>query len=240
MGRRIVLVTSGVVLVVLALVTGSAALVAFGLFGSTETITLPAGRITSDPGATAIVLDVDRWDAALPVVAGDRHVAAVFRSVDGKPLFAGLGTRPDIDAYLLGTPTTIAVRAGDRWRTVDVPGDELPAPPELAPVWVRTGSGAEAQVWIDGMLPGTLAVMRPTPSAGLDVLVDVRTMIPGISRVIIGLSIVAIALLGLGVTLTVLGARRRVEAPSSRTVRSPSGGPPADSTSAAASQQADT
>ena len=207
--RRILAISGGVLLIIVGLAAGAAALVAYGLFGTTETVTLPAGRITSSSQASAIVLDVDRWDTALPVVAGDRHVAAVFRSVDGGPLFAGLGTRSDIDAYLLGTPTTIAERDGDRWLTVDVPGAQLPGPPQLAPVWIRSGTGSQAQVWVDGVLPATITVMRPTPSAGLDVLVDVRTMIPGVSRVIAGLAIIAAALVSLGIVLIVIGARHR-------------------------------
>lgn len=208
MARRILLAVGGTIALLLGLTGGASAAVAYGLFQGGETVSLPAGRITGSPEATAIVIDLEHLSAGLPVVAGERRVFAVFRSVDGSPLFAGLGARPDVDAYLIGTPTTVAERDGDRWRSVDVPGSAVPGPPELAPVWLRSATGAEAAVSTDGVLPATIAILHPQPKAPLDVLVDVRTTIPGIQRVIIGLGIVALALIVVGITLLVVASRR--------------------------------
>jgi len=130
----------------------------------------------------------------------------------GRPIFVGIGPRRAVDAYLAGV-------AVDEVRDVDFdpfevsylarPGTRRPAPPGAQGFWAAqvAGSGQQTLDWEVEGGTWTLVVMNADASAGVAADVQLGIKVGILLGLGIGLLVGGLVLLGIGVTMIVLGAR---------------------------------
>jgi hypothetical protein len=180
-GRR-VKIAIGVALVVLgvfATVAGAALVVLVGPDGSVGIST----RLIGDGYAVTLPqLDVPR----LP---------------DGQHVTFRIALEPGSTPMFLDQPGAA--------RTTSVPGTDAPAPPAAQSFWVITATGAEPSLdWTAQPGAWTLVVMAEQPRRSVNVTASGSVTIPilgPLGFVVLG---IALAVLGLGVWITVRAARR--------------------------------
>ena len=203
MGRR-VKIAIGVALVVLgvfATVAGAALVVLVGPDGSVGIST----RLIGDGYAVTLPqLDVPR----LP---DGQHVTFRIALEPGSmPMFLGIGPTSAVDAYLRGVPIDVIDQLDQPGaaRTTSVPGTVAPAPPAAQPFWVITATGAGPSLdWTAQPGAWTLVVMAEQPRRSVNVPASGSVTIPilgPLGFVVLG---IALAVLGLGVWITVRAAR---------------------------------
>ncbi len=203
MGRR-VKIAIGVALVVLgvfATVAGAALVVLVGPDGSVGIAT----RLIGDGYAVTLPqLDVPR----LP---DGQHVTLRIALEPGStPMFLGIGPTSAVDAYLRGVPIDVISQLDQPGaaRTTSVPGTDGPAPPASQPFWVITATGAGPSLeWTAQPGAWTLVVMAERPQRSVNAMASGSVTIPilgPLGFVVLG---IALAVLGLGVWITVRAAR---------------------------------
>jgi hypothetical protein len=209
---RVVLGTAGVLLLLVSLVAGGVAAWASAVFGSDGVLRLDAGTITPAPGTIATVIDVDRFSATVPYVGDLGTTSLSVSSGDaGDPsdtMFVGAAGTPAVDAYLRGTPYSVAIREGDSWTVRAVPGASEPALPREQDLWITDDVGRRAAIQVPQERPLTLVLMHPSaiPSSQLALAVDFA--VPGVMTWVAWLLGGAAVLLVAGAVLLVLALRR--------------------------------
>jgi hypothetical protein len=210
---RVVLGIVGVVLVLAGIAAGGVAAWASAVFGSEGTLRLDAGTITPAPGTIATVIDVDRFSATVPYVGGLGRTSLSVASGDaGDPsdtMFVGAAGTAAVDAYLRGTPYSVAIREGGAWTVRAVPGASAPALPRQQDLWITDDVGRRAAIEVPPERPLTLVLMHPSaiPSGQLVLAVDFA--VPGVTTWVAWLLAAAAVLLVSGAVLLVLALRRR-------------------------------
>jgi hypothetical protein len=195
----------GVALVVVgtfATVAGAAIVALVGLDGSVGIA--PTRFLGSGVALTLTEVDV-------PSLPGGRHPVLDATAAPGDvPLFVGIGRSDDVDAYLRGAPVDVIQQID--WpgaaRTEPVAGTTTPPPPESTAIWVTSATGTAPSLhWVTQPGDWTLVVMRQDAQPSLDVTLSGEVTIPGLGPLGVALLALALAVLGLGVVLTVRGAR---------------------------------
>jgi hypothetical protein len=210
---RAVLGVVGVLLLIAGLAAGGAAAWASAVFGSDGALRSDAGTVTPVPGTIATIIDVDRFGATVPYVGALGRTSLSVTSGDtGDPsdtVFLGAARTPAVDAYLRGTPYSVAIREGDAWSVRAVPGTSLPALPREQDLWITDDVGRRASIEVPPERPLTLVLMHPSalPSSQLVLTVDVT--LPAVTTWVVWLLVAAAVLIALGVLLLLLSFRRR-------------------------------
>jgi hypothetical protein len=210
---RVVLGVGGVLLLLAGLAAGGLAAWASTVFGSDGALSIDAGTVTPAAGSLATIVDVDRFSATVPYVGALGTPSLAVSSGDaGDPsdtLFVGAAGTPAIDAYLKGTPYSVAIREGGTWTVRAVPGTSVPVLPRDQDLWIADDVGRRASIEVPQERPLTLVLMHPSaiPSGPLALTVDFT--VPGVTTWVGWLLAAAGVLLGLGALLLVLALRRR-------------------------------
>jgi hypothetical protein len=210
---RVVLGVAGVLLLLAGLAAGGLAAWASAVFGSDGALSLDAGTITPAPGTLATIVDVDRFSATVPYVGGLGTASLAVGSGDaGDPsdtVFLGAAGTPAVDAYLKGTPYSVAIREADTWTVREVPGASVPPLPRDQGLWITDDVGRRASIQVPQERPLTLVLMHPSaiPSGPLTLTVDFA--VPGVTTWVTWLLAAAGLLLVLGTVLLLVAIRRR-------------------------------
>ncbi len=133
---RVVLGVGGVLLLLGGLAAGGAAAWTSAVFGSDGALRIDTGTITPAPGTIATLIDVERFGASVPYLGSLGRTSLSVTSGDtGDPsdtMFIGAAGTAAVDAYLRGTPYSVAIREGDDWTVRAVPGTSVPPLPRRA------------------------------------------------------------------------------------------------------------
>ena len=154
-----------------------------------------------------------RWEKWVPSRA-QATVRIVGSSELPAPLFIGIGSTARVSKYLAGVPrdkiTSIDLTAGSvQYAHVD--GTTLPSAPGKQSFWVAKAEGAGTQTldWVLQKGDWTVVVMNGDASAPVAATMSIGARFGILRSLIIGLTLVGLAILGVGATLIVFGTRRR-------------------------------
>jgi hypothetical protein len=204
-GRR-VKVTIGVALVVLGVFATVAGAALVALVGPDGSVGISTRLIGDGYAVTLPQLNVPR----LP--DGQHVTLRIALDPGSTPMFLGIGPTSAVDAYLRGVPIDVIDQLDQPGAagTSSVHGTDAPAPPGSQPFWIITATGAGPSLdW--NAQPGdwTLVVMAAQPQRSVNVMASGSVTIPilgPLGFVVLG---IALAVLGLGVWITVRAARTR-------------------------------
>lgn len=159
---------------VAALVLGLATAWFWQTFAGQGLYSASLGVVPADPQARAIVLDVERVEAAVPNLPLQVRTLLTIKpaqtqsGADPADLFIGLAPASEVDAYLAGSPYAVDRIVDGTWSTVLVPGDGTPPAPQEA-AWVASDRGPAPSVPIEGGSGVTVAMMNADGSAPVEV-----------------------------------------------------------------------
>jgi len=210
---RAVLGVAGILLLLAGLAAGGVAAWASAVFGSEGALRFDAGTIIPAPGSIATIVDVDRFSATVPYVGSLGSTSLSVGSGDaGDPsdtVFAGAAGTPAVDAYLRGTPYSVAFRDGDAWTVRAVPGAAIPALPREQDLWITEDVGRQATIQVPQERPITLVLMHPSAIPSEQFVLTVDFTVPGVMTWVGWLLVAAGVLLVAGLVLVLLALRRR-------------------------------
>lgn len=210
--RRILLA-----LLALVLLAGGGATIAggvwlLGTFGTEGVLRGSLGQIVPGDGSLATIVDVERFDVEVALPAGLTETRLAVQPAEGDVLFLGAGPTSDLDAYLSGSPYTVAARSGAEWTTRDVPGDRPADLPGPAPWWLAIDQGPQPSITVPTERPLTIVVAHPgaQPSGPVDVSYEV--LMPqaraGAIALFVGGGVLILLGLAAGVGAVLVGRRR--------------------------------
>jgi hypothetical protein len=199
-------VAIGVALVVLGVFATVAGAALVALVGPDGSVGISTRLIGEGYAVTLPQLNVPR----LP--DGQHVTLRIALDPGSTPMFLGIGPTSAVDAYLRGVPIDVIDQLDQPGAagTSSVPGTDAPAPPGGQPFWTITATGAGPSLdW--NAQPGdwTLVVMAAQPQRSVNVMASGSVTIPilgPLGFVVLG---IALAVLGLGVWITVRAARTR-------------------------------
>jgi hypothetical protein len=197
----------GIVLTILGVFATVAGVAVVVLVGPDGSIGLPPTRFLGTGVALTLPqLDVPRLPARQKLTL-DAGAAPT-----GAPLFLGIASSADVDAYLRGAPIDVIQQID--WpgaaRTEPVTGSRTPGPPSDQNFWVVSAQGTEPSLhWVAAPGDWTLVVMRADAQPALDVTLSGGVTIGALGPTGIVVLLAAVALLALGVTITVRAAIAR-------------------------------
>jgi hypothetical protein len=124
-------------------------------------------------------------------------------------VFLGAAGTAAVDAYLKGTPYSVAVREDGGWSVREVPGVALPPLPRDQDFWLTDDVGRRASVEVPAERPLTLVLMHPSaiPSGPLSLTIDFT--VPGVVTWVVWLLAAAAVLIIAGAVLLVVAVRLR-------------------------------
>lgn len=184
---------AGVAIVALVGPDGSVGLSPTRFLGTGVALTLPQLDVPRLPAGQTIALDAQAEPSDVP-------------------LFLGIARSADVNAYLAGAPIDVIQQID--WpgaaRTEHVEGSVTPAPPTGQQIWVVSAQGnAPSLHWVAAPGDWTLVVMRADAQPSLDVTLSGRLTISALGPIGIALLAVALAMLAVGIWLTVRAAIAR-------------------------------
>jgi hypothetical protein len=132
----------------------------------------------------------------------------------GKPVFAGIASSRDVEAYLAGSAHATLTDLDFSPFKPDYRssgGDRLPGPPAAKDIWVASaqGSGTQTLDWTVKDGSWSIVVMNADGSAGVDTRVSAGVSLPFLDDLGLWLWIAAAALLALAGALLAGGLSRR-------------------------------
>jgi hypothetical protein len=201
---RRVKIAIGVALVVLGLFATVAGAALVALVGPDGSVDISTRLIGDGYAVTLPQLDV-------PHLPDGQHVRLhVALDPGSTPMFLGIAPTSAVDTYLRGVPIDGVDQLDQPGAagTSSVPGSNAPAPPAAQPFWVITATGAGPSLdWTAQPGAWTLVVMAAQPRRSVNVTASGSVTIPilgPLGFVVLG---IALAVLGLGVWITVRAAR---------------------------------
>ena len=212
--KRAVLIILGVFLLVMAvpMLVGGSILAAWAS-GDDPSIAGRIGRV--DSSGYAVVSDRvdvdwewpggDRWDITIGVESDSTDVA----------VFVGYGPTDAVDAYLAGSPYTLATSIGDgeprSSGDIEIPGTEAPEQPGDQAFWAEQASGVGRQTIDIAPDQGDyrFVAMNADASAGVDLAVYGSMRVPFLFPIGVGIAVFGGLLGALGIVLLVLGIRAK-------------------------------
>jgi hypothetical protein len=206
----------GILAAVLLLAGGAlaaAAIWAYSTFGMNGLLSFSAGTITPGAEAKSILVDVDRFGATVPYLQDyGTTTLSVTSGERGDPadtLFVGAANTADVDAYIKGTPYSVALKDGDGWTTKEVPGLSATALPRTQTFWLAQAVGPRAAITVPTQRPLTLLIMHPSAIPTGAVTLNIDFTVRNASKWITGTAIASAGLLLLGIGSLVLLFRMR-------------------------------
>lgn len=220
----IALSTLGTVLMIIAVPAAIAGATIEASVGRTGVVTQPLGVLRAAPADAAVVVDgvtarlvapdTPEWmDSALAL--GGTDMASLATDLGSVRLvatptvgeaFIGVAPVESVNSYLDGTAYSVAVREGDDWPIVSVPGSGTPASPQAQSLWVRSSSGAAPELPADSLDGLTLVLMRADASPAPEAALRLEYRLPGADAALQGAAITAAAASLGGFLLVLLGA----------------------------------
>jgi hypothetical protein len=202
-GRR-VKIAVGVALVVLGVFATVAGAALVALVGPDGSVGISTRLIGDGYAVTLPQLNV-------PHLPGGQHVTLRMALDPGStPMFLGIGPTSAVDAYLRGVPIDVIDQLDQPGAagTSSVPGTAAPGPPAVQPFWVITATGAGPSLdWTAQPGDWTLVVMAARPQRSVNVMTSGSVTIPILGPLGFVVLAIALAVLGLGVWITVRAAR---------------------------------
>lgn len=213
MVMRVALGVAAVLLLLAGLAAGGLAVWASAVFGSDGALRVDAGTITPAPGTIATIVDVDRFSATVPYVGDLGTTSLSVTSGDAgdasDTVFLGAARTPEVDAYLKGTPYSVAIREGDAWTVRAVPGAAVPPLPREQDLWITDDVGRRASIEVPQDRPLTLVLMHPSAVPGAQLALSVDVAVPAVATWVVWGLVAAGVLIALGVLLLALAVSRR-------------------------------
>jgi len=219
----IALATLGTLLIVCAVPAAITAATIEASVGRSGVVTQPLGELRAAEGDRAVVVDgvsarlvapeTPQWMAGVLALAGTDMpslaaelgtVSIVATPAEGEA-FVGTATVDAVNDYLSGTPYSVAVREGQDWPTVSVPGGKEPALPQTRDFWAASSVGVAPELSADALEGLTFVLMRPdaAPAPGAALRLEYR--LPGAHTALQGAAITAASAAIGGFLLVLLG-----------------------------------
>lgn len=218
MVKKVVLIVLGLILFVVGLAIAAVGGVALGFGGrsgvvqsSFHSISTPTSAFVSDPAKVRNSNDVNTGGSNVTVRVEGRN--------SSKPLFIGVGPTSQVSAYLNGVSydQVTDVNFGNfRLETTRVNGTGQPAAPGDQSFWVASASGANPQLnWKVADGDYRVVVMNADGSTGVALEARAGLKIKNLFSIGIGAVIAGalLALLGLGLFIWGIAAKRKIEQP---------------------------
>lgn len=201
--RRVLLAVVALVLLAAGAATIAGGVWLLGTFGSDGVLRGSLGRIDPVPGTLSTIVDIERFEVDVSLPDGLAETRLAVRPVAGDVLFLGAAPTPDLDAYLAGSPYTVAALSGSTWQTREVPGERPADLPGPAPWWLAIDQGPQPSISVPAERPLTVVVAHPgaQPTGAFDVSYEV--LLPQARPASIALFAVGGVLLLLGVAAAV-------------------------------------
>jgi len=145
-------------------------------FAGQGQVTTSLGAIPIDPGARAIIVDIERVEAVVPNLPVRIATLITVKSGEDRPgadpadLFLGVAPAATVDAYLQGSPYAVARLDDGKWSVTKVPGEGALTSPQSVP-WSAADQGPAPSVPLDGNAPVTVTIANGDLSAPVDVRV---------------------------------------------------------------------
>jgi hypothetical protein len=203
--RRHVRIAIGIVLVVVGLFATIAGVAVVVLVGPDGSVGIHPTRLVSDGYAVTLP------QLNVPTLPGDERLRLdVSLEPQARTTFIGVGPTSAVDAYLRGVPIDVIEQID--WpgaaRTNAKTGDEVPTGPDGQGFWVVDDQGDAPSIdWEATPGDWTLVVMNADTARPVDVTVVGALTLPALGPVGFAVLGVALAILGLGIWLTVRAAR---------------------------------
>ena len=234
----IVITVLGTLCIVAAIPSALAVTTIEAAVGRTGVVTQPLGTLQSAPGDVAVIVDAvtarlvppapPEWSRGALALTGTQasDIAeryGVFTLVatpsDDRGAFIGVAPVDAVNEYLDGAPYSVAVREGDDWPAISVPGEGTPAQPPGPVAWTAsatTASASAASIPAESLAGETLVLMRPDGAPDPRADLRLEFAIPGAVTALQSAAITAAAGSLGGLMLILLGAwlvvgRRRRE-----------------------------
>jgi hypothetical protein len=214
---RIVFGTLAVLLALALLAAGGAGVYALTQRGDDDYFTTKVRRLATPTFALASssidISDVPGWLA-------NGFATVKVRAISPRPVFIGIGSTSDVNAYLQRVPhTQITDFETDPFRVKShiVPGTARPAPPANQRFWEAQASGPGTQTITWDVKSGTWSAVAMNADGTRNVLIAYRVgaRINSLVWVTIGVLVVGLAFLALGGWLIYSGLRPRGARPQS-------------------------
>lgn len=147
-------------------------------FAGQGQVTTTLGAIPVEPGARAVIMDIERVEAVVPNLPVTVATMLTVKPGEDQPgadpadLFIGVAPAATVDAYLQGSDYAVARLAGGSWSVTEVPGNQGLASPDSV-AWSASARGPAPSVPIDGREPVTIAILNGDLSTPVDVRVFV-------------------------------------------------------------------
>jgi hypothetical protein len=167
--KRAALIATGVVLVLLGLITMAAGGAAAALFGSDGSLSTTPARV-SGTGVALVVEDIAIDASSIPVPDGVGTLTLSVSDPAGRTMFVGAASGESVDTYLTGAPydVVVEVAAGSKAVTRAVPGTQQPPPPSTQSIWTQQATGSPAELTARVSTDTTLVVMNSDATPGVD------------------------------------------------------------------------
>jgi hypothetical protein len=191
--------------------------------GKTGVVTQSLGSLRAEPTDVAVVVDgvtarlvtpePPGWIAGALALAGTdlSSLATRFGDVDlvasatAGEVFLGVAPVDAVNAYLDGTPYTVAVSQAGEWPTISVPGTGSPAPPQEQTLWTASQTGVAPRVPADSLNGLTLVLMRADGSPAPEASLRLEYRLPGAATALQSAALTAAASSLGGLLLVLLG-----------------------------------
>lgn len=179
----------------------------YAAFGSGGGASSSLGTITSAPGSTAVVIDVDATHISIPMLPVHGTTTIHLESADQSPLIAGASDRSAVDALVGARELDAAYRQDGAWTLAHVPGASASEAWPTLPGWMRSGASIDITLE-DGQ---TLAIANADGSAGVEVSTSLRFSAPHAptAALVLAISGGVLALAGLALAFGAIWLMRR-------------------------------
>jgi hypothetical protein len=211
--KRVIVGVLAILLIIGAVIAGATAIWAHGVFGSAGVLRFDAGTIVPTPGASATVIDIERFGATVPYLGSFGTTTLSASSAErGDPadtLFIGAADTEAVDAYLKGSTYSVALREGSSWLVRPVPGVSATPLPRDQGFWLAQDVGRPASIVVPDVRPLTVVIMHPAGVPSGPLVLSIDFSVPDASTWIAWLAAITAILLVAGVVLLLIALRRR-------------------------------
>jgi hypothetical protein len=202
------------------------ALIASGVeasVGRSGVVTQSLGTLRAAPSDEAVIVDgvsarlvtpqPPEWLAEMlasagtdaPTLADDVGDAFLVATSGSGDVFLGVADVEAVNAYLDGTPYSVAVRDGQEWPVISVPGTGQPAPPAGQAIWAAAQEGNSPEIPADALESLTLVLMNSDVAPGPESALRLEYRVPQATLALQSAAITAAATALGGLALVLLG-----------------------------------
>lgn len=213
--KRVFLVILGLIFIVVGLGSAATGGVIIALFGTNGSMNTDLGQVEGNGYA----LVMNEFAINTPGDPQTAHNFAKFSvtadSVDGEPMFIGIGASTDVNKYFEGVPRDVVSDLSDRSaRIVPIPGTKAPAPPGQQTFWLAKSEGTSPTVQLQQSSDNlTMVIMRATPGQPVSTRVILGVQADSLFPISIGFIVFGALLLILGIWALIRGIKPKRRVP---------------------------